>query len=129
VRKVRLVTKHQQRDSFEFRLLQERVQFVPGDWECFVVGGVNNEPVARSEGSIATSALGHLHDGVHAPTIPFPHRSKPGLAAEVPATVKLAISRRLFASSSSVRSLGACSPLQSDVTLLNTLHIEPDGGN
>jgi hypothetical protein len=65
-----------------------------------------------------------LHDRIHAAAVPFPHRSEPRLATEIPTEN----CQRLFTC------IGACvilhredKPLQCDMSFLDALHVEAYG--
>ncbi len=66
-----------------------------------------------------------LHDSIDASAIFLPHRAKPWLTTQVPATATGTVRPK----SVKVRTTGDNLPLQGDMTFLNTLQIESDSGN
>lgn len=64
---ISLVAEHQHRNPNQLGLVQQRVQLVPGRFHLVQIGRIH-----------------HVNDGVHAATIPLPHRPEARLASNVP---------------------------------------------
>jgi len=106
------------------------VQLLFGYGQSFFVGRVDDEAGREcvSRRGSASWRLTNSHDGVHAAAIPFPHRSKSGLASEIPTTILSAPSPNPPTPWLHSTRAGRHLPLQSDMALLDALHVEPDRG-
>jgi hypothetical protein len=79
------------------------------------LGVVSNERLTGEE---------DLHDRIHATAVPFPHRSEPRLATEIPTgelSATVPMHRRMC-----IIALGD-EPLERDMSFLNALHVEAYG--
>ena len=94
--KIRLVTQDQEWNSLHGWFLQEDVELFFGYWQSFLIGRVDDEPENLSALNLHSRSgrPRYLHYRIDAATIPFPHRSKPGLATEIPA-MKLSATLRV----------------------------------
>lgn len=115
---VGLVPQDQQRDPFEFGFLQEGVELVTGDRKGINVRRVNDEPdLGRQSCDFKPHRSGRTrsHNGIHAPTVSFPHRSKSGLPSKVPAAMRSVVV---------ARPCRGDPPFQGDMAFLDALHVE-----